>query len=229
MRTSTFPMTDSVLHRKSSRFSIMWLSLVLLLVSFFQYFDVHHWSQLSPWGPKIPMCSVRPHDLQMLWAQGLGPFFHGNFDHYLGNIISLLVLSILFIALFPNRWIHFWLLQHAFSVMLLWILGSPHTSHIGASLWVYAFAFFLITTGVIHRDKTTLSVMFMVFIWMGGFIWGLFPIDPKVSWEGHIAGSIVGIVLGVTLGPRWRKPIKVEREAIEDPYMQFNMDGPLGK
>ena len=84
-------------------------------------------------------------------------------------------------------------------------------------------------TGVIHRDKTTLSVMFMVFIWMGGFIWGLFPIDPKVSWEGHIAGSIAGIILGVTLGPRWRKPRKVEREAIEDPYMQFNMDGPLGK
>jgi membrane associated rhomboid family serine protease len=89
---------------------------------------------------------------------------------------------------------------------------------------VYAFSFFLITTGVIHRDKATLSVMFMVFVWMGGFIWGLLPIDPKVSWEGHIAGSISGVVLALILGLRWRQKQPTKLQAPEDPYMQFDLN-----
>ncbi len=221
----SFPIKpSSPRHVSLMKRSILALCLILLLVSFFQYFDVLHWSVLTPWGPDISNCSIRPHDTSVFWAQCFGPFLHGNLEHLLGNFTSMVVLSVLFIVLFPNRWLIFWVLQHILSILLLWLIGSPHTSHIGASLWVYAFSFFLITTGVIHRDKVTLSVMFMVFVWMGGFIWGLLPIDPKVSWEGHIAGSISGVVLALILGLRWRQKQPTKLQAPEDPYMQFDLN-----
>lgn len=224
MRILISKMNSNPVKNQSPRVSILWICLVLLFVSFFQYFDVLHWSVLTPWGPDLANCSIRPHDTSLFLAQFFGPFLHGNLEHFLGNFTSLVVLSILFIVLFPNRWLMFWVLQHILSIVLLWLIGSPHTSHIGASLWVYAFSFFLITTGVIHRDKATLSVMFMVFVWMGGFIWGLLPIDPKVSWEGHIAGSIAGVVLALSLGLRWRRKQPAKLQAPDDPYMQFDVN-----
>jgi membrane associated rhomboid family serine protease len=204
--------------------SILSLCLILLVVSLFQYFDVLHWSMLTLLGPDLSNCSIRPHDTHAILAQFFGAFLHGNFDHFLGNFTSLLVLSVLFILQFPRQWFKFWILQHLLSTIILWWLGTANSSHIGASLWVYSFCFFLITTGVIHRDKASLSVMFMVFVWMGGFIWGLFPIDPKVSWEGHIAGSIAGIVLALSLGLRWKERRRSRRQALDDPYLQFDVN-----
>ena len=209
---------------QSGRFSIFSLSLVLLIISLFQWFDVVHWSMLSPIGPNVNDCSIRPHDSHAILAQFFGAFLHGNFEHFLGNITSLLVLSVLFILQFPRHWFKFWILQHLLSTIILWWLGAKHSSHIGASLWVYSFCFFLITMGLIHRDKASLSVMFMVFVWMGGFIWGLFPIDPKVSWEGHIAGSIAGILIALTIGLRWKVRRTKRLPAPEDPYMQFDVN-----
>lgn len=179
---------------------------------------------LTPFGPDLSDCSIRPHDAHAILAQFFGAFLHGNFEHFLGNVTSLLVLSVLFILQFPRHWFKFWILQHLLSTIILWWLGDANSSHIGASLWVYAFSFFLITTGVIHRDKASLSVMFMVFVWMGGFIWGLLPIDPKVSWEGHIAGSVAGIILALTLGLRWKERRTKHLPAPEDPYLQFGVN-----
>ena len=78
--------------------------------------------------------------------------------------------------------------------------------------------------GLIHRDKASLSIMFLVFVWMGGFIWGLFPIDPKVSWEGHISGSIAGILIALTIGLRWKERRITRLPAPEDPYLQFDVN-----
>jgi membrane associated rhomboid family serine protease len=179
---------------------------------------------LTPIGPDLSNCSIRPHDTRAILPQFFGAFLHGNFEHFLGNFTSLLVLSVLFILQFPRHWFKFWILQHLLSTIILWWLGAANSSHIGASLWVYSFCFFLITNGVIHRDKASLSVMFMVFVWMGGFIWGLFPIDPKVSWEGHIAGSLAGIILALTVGLRWKELRITKLPAPEDPYMQFDVN-----
>jgi len=214
-------MSTSQQEIQSRRLSILSLCLVLLVVSLFQWFDVLHWTMLSP---NVLECSIRPHDTHAIFSQFFGAFFHGNFEHFLGNITSLLVLSVLFIIQFPRHWFKFWILQHILSTVFLWFIGSANSSHIGASLWVYSFCFFLITMGLIHRDKASLSVMFMVFVWMGGFIWGLFPIDPKVSWEGHIAGSLAGIILALTVGLRWKELRITKLPAPEDPYMQFDVN-----
>lgn len=224
MPTSIFDMRKENAQTFKGQKSVFSLCLVLLSVSLFQWFDVLHGLLLSPFGPNISDCSIRPHDKHAMAAQFFGAFLHGNFEHFLGNITSLLVLSVLFMVQFPRQWFQFWLLQHLLSTSLLWVIGSSNTAHIGASLWVYSFCFFLIAMGLIHRDKASISIMFIVFVWMGGFIWGLFPIDPKVSWEGHIAGSMAGIIIALTIGLRWKERRLSHLPAPEDPYLQFDVN-----
>jgi hypothetical protein len=48
----------------------------------------------------------------------------------------------------------------------------------------------------------------VVFLY-GSLIWGLLPFDYDVSWEGHLSGAVVGIVLAILYrdqGPERPKP-----------------------
>jgi membrane associated rhomboid family serine protease len=36
--------------------------------------------------------------------------------------------------------------------------------------------------------------MFVVFLY-GGMIWGIFPMQDHISWEGHLSGGFAGLIL----------------------------------
>ena len=36
--------------------------------------------------------------------------------------------------------------------------------------------------------------MFVVFLY-GGMVWGLFPMESHISWEGHLSGAFAGLIL----------------------------------
>jgi membrane associated rhomboid family serine protease len=36
--------------------------------------------------------------------------------------------------------------------------------------------------------------MFVVFLY-GGMIWGVFPMQDHISWEGHLSGGFAGLIL----------------------------------
>lgn len=177
--------------------------------------------------------AIYPWDISHVWGIFLGSFLHASLTHFMGNMVSLFFLSLLFFIQFPTHWFRFWFIQWPISSMLLFFLGMPGSAHIGSSIWVYSFGSFLITTGILHRNKQSLAIMFMVLLWFGGFFWGLLPIDPAVSWQGHISGAIVGLLLASTVGLRWnpRQDSKeyseiesngtVESGSNQDIYKQF--------
>jgi hypothetical protein len=56
-------------------------------------------------------------------------------------------------------------------------------------------------------------------------IWGILPISPRISWEGHFMGFIVGIILGFIYrkqGPQRPKYVyEIEKElGIEPPDLE---------
>jgi membrane associated rhomboid family serine protease len=56
-------------------------------------------------------------------------------------------------------------------------------------------AAFHFVSGVIRNDVRLLTFSVVVVFLYGGLIWGVFPIDPKISWEGHLWGAVSGVVL----------------------------------
>ena len=67
--------------------------------------------------------------------------------------------------------------------------------HIGASGIIYMLTAFLMFKGIFSKQYQLTALSFAVIFLYGGFIWYVFPTDPKISWEGHLSGFLVGIFI----------------------------------
>src|SRR2546426_105035 len=54
----------------------------------------------------------------------------------------------------------------------------------------------------------------LVFLLYGSMVWGVFPIQPGVSWETHLAAALIGLALAIALRRLDLPPLK--RYAWED-------------
>jgi membrane associated rhomboid family serine protease len=133
----------------------------------------------------------------------LAPMIHGSVVHLVSNTIPLLFLgSVLFFfysriggAVFFRG--YFW------TNILVWLFGRP-ANHIGASGLVYALAFFLIFFGLFRRDLLSILISVLTLLLYGGVFYGVLPTDPRVSWESHLAGALVGITSAITFSSKKR-------------------------
>jgi membrane associated rhomboid family serine protease len=124
------------------------------------------------------------------------PFLHGDVQHLLNNSFAFLMLgTMLFffyreIALTVFVWVFF------ISGIWTWSLARGGV-HIGASAIIYALFSFLALSGLIRRNKNLLALTFLVIVSHQGMVWGVLPTQPNISWEGHLAGLLAGIVLAI--------------------------------
>lgn len=147
------------------------------------------------------------------------PLLHGSFGHILSNSMSWLVLGGM-LSLLTRRFVKITALIWLLSGALLWIGGTPWICHapegfdcgrlhIGASAVVYGFAAFLVVYGFITRR--ILAVVFslaVLFLYGLTMLIGMTPISPGgVSWSGHLAGAVAGVVVafGFTRSARTKK------------------------
>lgn len=122
------------------------------------------------------------------------PFLHGSWSHLINNSIPMLVLGW---ALFKfYRPVAFKTLIGIYIVsgIWLWISGRP-SYHIGASGVIYGMATFLFISGWIRREKKVAALSLLVAFLYGGMWWGVLPVDPTISWEGHFWGALAGAAL----------------------------------
>jgi membrane associated rhomboid family serine protease len=125
------------------------------------------------------------------------PLLHGNLDHLLSNTLPLLFLgSVLFFFYYRIGGTVFFR-AYFWTNIMVWLFGRSNSSHIGASGVVYSLAFFLIFFGIFRRDFTSMLISIIVIMLYGGVIYGVLPTDPRVSWESHFAGALVGIYTAI--------------------------------
>ena len=150
--------------------------------------------------------------------------------HLFNNAIPLLVLtSALFYFYRRIRWkvlIYGLLLTGLFT----WLIGRSNI-HIGASGVIYMLTAFLMFRGILSKHYQLTALSFSVIFLYGGFIWYIFPTDPKISWEGHLSGFIVGIIFALIFNKQ-TLPVKKyvwqneDYNPEEDPFMKnFDKDG----
>ena len=179
------------------------------------------WAQQAA-GSRLLFLGVLPRTAQGIAGIVTSVFIHGDLGHIASNTLPILVLgTMLFyfyrkIAFAAFLWI--WLV----SGLWLWIGGrnSPHQPmyHIGASTLIYGLASFLFFSGIFRRHRQLMVVSLLVVFLYGSITWGIFPLKPEMSWEGHLFGAIAGLLVAFNYrqeGPQ-RKVYDWELEEDDD-------------
>ena len=143
-----------------------------------------------------------PRTTHGLWGILTMPFLHGSWEHLLTNTPAVLVLGTALYYCYPTLANRIMLISWLASGLLTWGIGNPGSIHVGASALIYALNLFLILSGFIRGNRMLIVIsLIMVFLY-GSFIWGMIPELAElqsISWEGHLSGAIVGVVLAFLL------------------------------
>ena len=156
-------------------------------------------------------------------------FIHSSWQHLVNNLLSFWILSVTLFYFYHNIALKVILYQWFLVGICIWI-GGREAWHVGASGLIYALAFFLFISGFIRRYIPLMAISFIVTFLYGSMVWHLFPWQPTdtVSWEGHLFGAIIGVVLAFVYrnqGPQ--RPIKKwDDETLdeEDPYWNVPLE-----
>jgi membrane associated rhomboid family serine protease len=168
---------------RSLWFPLLFVSLIWLvkIIEIFSGFD-------------FEFLGIFPRELNGLRGIVFFPLIHANWQHLINNTIPLFVLTwALCYAYRPIAFKVFFLLYfvHGF---WLWIIGRE-AYHIGASGIIYGLGTFLFVSGIIRKNSNLLAVSLLVAFLYGSMVWGIFPYEEYISWEGHLTGLVAGLVL----------------------------------
>ena len=125
-----------------------------------------------------------------------GPLIHGDIYHLISNTLPILMLGILLFYFYNRIAIEIFIWIYLVSGFWIWLVARD-AYHIGASGLVYGMASFLFFSGILRRSRPLMTVSGIIILLYGGMVYGIFPgaVDFDVSWESHLMGALVGIIL----------------------------------
>jgi membrane associated rhomboid family serine protease len=155
---------------------LMWLVFTAQL-----YLDIYF-----SWGALVPRT------LKGLIGILTAPMLHGNLMHLVSNTVPLLFLGgTLFF--FYNRIGNIVFFRcYIITNILVWLFAPRQIPTVGASGLIYGLSAFLIFFGFLRKDLMSMLISIIVILLYGGIFYGVLPTDPWISWESHLAGTIVG-------------------------------------
>lgn len=121
------------------------------------------------------------------------PLIHADFNHLISNSLPLLFLGTGLFYFYKEASLKAVLLIYFVPSIMVWFFGRD-AYHIGASGMIYGFVTFLFFSGIFRRDARSIALALVVTFFYGSLVWGVLPLDSKVSWESHLAGAFVGFV-----------------------------------
>lgn len=145
-------------------------------------------------GGRLNQFGIQPLEAEGLPGILFAPLLHAGFGHLISNTLPFLVMGSM-IAWITHRW---WLITAGIWLLgglITWVIGGTGTNHIGASILVYGYATFLVTYGILARRFAAVLGAVVTVLLYGGLAWGLAPLNPRVSWQGHLAGAAAGVVI----------------------------------
>lgn len=126
------------------------------------------------------------------------PLVHGSWNHIISNTFPLIFLGTTLFVFYNSVAVRVFVQCYLLTGLCVWIFGR-NFYHIGASGLVYGLAFFLISFGFFRKDFKSLSIAIVVVVLYGGIIYGIFPSQPRVSWESHLFGALIGVGSAFTM------------------------------
>ena len=121
------------------------------------------------------------------------PFEHADMNHVLANAGPLFVFSIL--LLLRQRFLYVFVGSTILTGLGVWLLARSGTNHFGASGILFAFWSYLLVSGFfLQKWKYVAISVGLIFVY-GTLIYSLLNFTDGISYEAHIIGFLVGILL----------------------------------
>ncbi|MCB1742809.1 MAG: rhomboid family intramembrane serine protease [Gammaproteobacteria bacterium] len=202
---------DARRFKHALRFSLAAVALMWML---FLLMDGTGWS--------LPWLGVFPRRLDGLFGILTAPLVHGSIGHLVGNTLPVLILTTALLYGYPRAAPLVLVVLYFGSGLAVWLIGRP-AWHIGASGVTTGLMFFLFVIGALRWDPRATVLSMIAFFLYGSMVWGVFPSDPEISFESHLSGALLGVLLAVLLRrvdpPLPRKRYSWEEEEDEDPTL----------
>lgn len=201
-----------------------------------------HWADYLFPNAQFYQYGVQPGDWESLRGILFMPLIHSKngFEHIINNSLPIAVLLGALVYYYRHVALRVFVISWIGTGLGLWLFARDSNSyHIGMSGIIYAFAGFLFVSGVIRKYLPLQAISLFVAFMYGSLIWGIFPTESHVSWEGHLSGLVAGGLLAFyfrKLGPQapkfqyeiekdlgieppdlegqWRESIRLEKERI---------------
>ncbi len=176
-------------------------------------------------GLDLNRFGLRPGSVAGLIGILTAPLLHGGAGHLFNNSIPMVVALTAMLYLYPNSSVRAIPLIWLGSGVLGWIIGRP-SLHIGASGVLYGLLAFVFVSGVLRRDMRSVSVTLLVGFLYGTMVWGVLPIRAHMSWELHLSGAVMGVLLAWVFR-RWDQvPLKQYDWEHDDSVPEWYPDNP---
>jgi membrane associated rhomboid family serine protease len=180
-------------YRKPSKRNTVLKELRILIVAIAIFWVVEIADQLVFHGG-LDSYGIQPHSIIGLRGIVFAPFLHGGFPHLIANTIPFITLGWLTMIQETSDFYIASIMSAVIGGAGVWLFGSPQSVHIGASILIYGYLGFLLLRGYFQKNFPSIALSIFVAIAYGGFIWGVFPSQMGVSWQGHLFGFIGGAI-----------------------------------
>ncbi|MCU0587940.1 MAG: rhomboid family intramembrane serine protease [Syntrophobacteraceae bacterium] len=144
-------------------------------------------------GGQLSTYGIQPRTRSGLMGILLAPWLHGGMAHLMANSVGMLLFGGLVIL---RSRTHFWtvvLVGGLASGLGTWLLGRS-ALHVGASGLIFACYGYLLCTGWFERRLGPILLSSFVLLVWGSTLWGIWPLQREVSWEGHLFGLLGGAI-----------------------------------
>ncbi len=188
-------MDNNQLEQTSRKKNISLAATFYLIVLIWLIFGVQQLFHLN-----FARYGIIPRQTQGLWGIIFAPFIHASLQHIAYNTIPLFVLSLILALLKPRAGIIIWWILSITTGIGVWLFARGNSTHIGSSGVIFALIGFLLAYGIFRRSLVSILVTILVAAIYGGFLWGILPSKPWISWESHLSGVISGILWGIIWG-----------------------------
>lgn len=145
-------------------------------------------------GGALSYFGVYPRHVEGLKGIIFSPLIHGDWQHLISNSIPLLVLLTLIFGFYRRVAVWSFVLIYLLTGLAVWLFSRP-VYHIGASGVVYGLVAFVFWTGVFRRNTRSVILALVVLVLYSGYFLGIVPGEEGISWESHLYGGIVGIII----------------------------------
>ena len=163
-------------------------------VALIWFIDAMQWAlglEPDPYG-------IRPRELAGLPGILFAPLVHAGFAHLVANSAPLVVVGATMLFLYPNSALRVLPAVYFGPGIVVWVLGRDSV-HFGASGLVYGLVAYVLAAGLLRRDRRAIAASLIVYFMYGSLVWGLLPTQVGVSWETHLAATLIGVAFAIVL------------------------------